>query len=95
MKAHLLGVNRRFGTSQRTNNRYDMARLIAMTEQRPSTSESNTYQVAGFRAVEFNLDPEAFAQFAGLNYPCEVDLETEGRPSANGMDTYVIGIKQK
>lgn len=95
MKIKAVGVSRRFGTSAKTNNHYDMAQLNVLSELRPNVSAANTFQAAGFRVVEYNLEPSAIQDFINLPYPCDIDIVTEARPSPSGVDTFVIGISQK
>lgn len=95
MKVQAIGVTRRFGTSSRTQSRYDMARLLVMTELRPSTNTNNTFQCSGFRETEYLLEPTAIDQFINIQYPAQLDVTTEARPSSNGAETYITGIVQK
>lgn len=95
MQVKAIGVQRRFGTSPRTQRRYDMASLICLTELRPSANQDSTYQASGATSVEYELDPTKIDQFLGLTFPAALDVETEARPSGQRVSTVIIGIKQK
>jgi hypothetical protein len=95
MKIRAVGVSRRFGTSAKTNNYYDMAELNVLTELRPNVSAANTFQAAGYRVVPYNLEPTVIQDFINLPYPCDIEIVTEARPAPSGVDTFVVGISQK
>jgi len=92
MKLDLIGVSRRHGVSQSTNRQYDMCRLHVMGSQTPSQNEHNTFQCAGFRQIEVDLEQNALNVFLGLEYPCTVDVDTDSIPTDRGLVTVVTGL---
>jgi len=94
MKLYVLGASRRYGKGKSSGENYDMAFINTITGLRSSSRPDNTFQAAGFRQMEVQLDPTCINEFLGLNYPAEYEVLTDSRPSQNGLVTVITGLKK-
>lgn len=96
MKALVSGIVHRKGTAKATGQEYDFTRLLTLRPVEPLLSDRMTVRGHGYQEVEVAADPACLPQFAGLKFPCEVDLVTDARPGRFGqLELVVTGINGK
>jgi hypothetical protein len=93
MRVHALGVYRMNGTSKKSGNAYDMAKLVIQVPVEIVATQTMKRVGHGYGAKELDLEPEALAKFGQFSYPCDLDLEIGSRVSAFGLEAVVIGAK--
>lgn len=93
MKITVLGVKRIFGTSSKTGNDFDMCNVCCQVPVQTGSGKATKVEGYGFEVAEIPLDPAALPQFAKVNFPALLDVETDSRPYMGKLETFVTGIK--
>lgn len=102
MKAHVIGVSRINGTSNKSGKLkdYDMGKLLVLQPIEPKAKEDKEagtcFAVSGYgyETMEVDLDPVALIQFKDVRFPCVLDLEMDQRPMFGKLATVCTGINQ-
>ena len=92
MKLNVLGVKRIIGKSKANGSPFDMCRLLASVPI--DVGGTDKFQVTGYGSelAEVNLDPACLPSFAGVKFPCVMDLTTDSRPFRGKFETVVTGF---
>lgn len=92
MKALCAGISRQHGNSKKTGKPYDMARVITLQPIEVVSNPDFSREGYGFQAVEIDLDPACLPRFAGVKFPCTLDLSTTDRIFMGRIQTIVTGF---
>lgn len=95
MKLNVLGVKRIKGISSEAkgSNPFDMCMLFGLVPVENGGSKNVKISGYGFETAEMKLQPEAMESFAGLKFPCVLELETDSVPFMGKFETVVCGYK--
>lgn len=91
MRVHALGVYRMTGTSKKSGNAYDMAKLVIQVPVEVVAMQSMKRVGYGYGAKELDLDVDCLAKFGAFQFPCDLDLEIGSRVSSFGLEAIVTG----
>jgi len=99
MKILVCGVHRRHGVSgpnsKNPGREYDFSQLLALWPIQSQAGQNGAREGYGFEQVEYDLDPACIRDFAGLSFPCEVEVETRVEPNQYGaVRAIVTGLKR-
>ncbi len=93
MKAQILGVKHISGISKEKGTPFEICNaLIALPIENVSNA-SVKITGYGFDVSEMGVLPEALPQFAGLKFPCPVELVLELANYRGKVDTVISGIR--
>lgn len=92
MKALIAGVSRQHGNSKKTGKPYDMARVVTLQPIEVVATSDFSREGHGYVTAEIDLDPAALPRFAGLKYPCVLDLTTTDRIFMGRIQSVVTGF---
>lgn len=95
MRVLVFGVSDQQGTSKKTRTSYRMTRCYVAQQITSRKTEDYNRIGYGFEAAEVDLDPAALPQFAGVQFPSVLDLDTDMRLQSGRMLPVVTGIKAK
>lgn len=95
MKSTVIGVTRMQGVGKASKQAYDMARVLVLSEVKPFQKEGLQISGYGFEVAEVSLNPEALGQFAGMRFPCVVDLDTDMETRGGKLQPVVVGIRKQ
>ena len=93
MKLNVLGVKRISGVSAKSGNDFDMCNLLGIVPVQIGGGKSVRVEGYGYEVAELPLEAAALALFAGIKFPCILELETDSRPYMGKLETFVTGIK--
>lgn len=93
MRVHALGVYRMNGTSKKSGNAYDMAKLVIQVPVEVVANQNMKRIGYGYDSKELDLEAESINKFAQFQFPCDLDLEIGSRVSAFGLEAIVTGAK--
>jgi hypothetical protein len=94
MKIQVLGVKRIKGTSKKTGNDFDMCFLYGMVPVQVGGSDAVKITGHGFEVAQMELDPEALEAFKSVNFPAQLELQTDSRPFMGEFKTVVCGFEK-
>lgn len=95
MISTVIGVSRMQGVGKTSKAPYDMARVLVLNQVKPFSKEGLTISGYGFEVAEVSLHPSAIEQFAGMKFPCQVDLDTDMETRGGKLTPIVVGVRQK
>ncbi len=92
MKASCIGISRQHGISKKTGKPYDMARVMTLQPIEVIATQDFSRDGYGYQSVEIDVEPSALSKFAGVKFPCELDLATTDRIFMGRIQTVVTGF---
>lgn len=95
MQATVIGVSRMSGVGKTSKAAYDMAKVLILSPIKPFSKAELNISGYGFEVAEIPLAVDAVASFAGLRFPCTVDLATDSEVRAGKLQTVCTGIVSK
>lgn len=102
MKAHVIGVSRINGTSNKSGKLkdYDMGKLLCLQPIEAKAKEDKDagtcFAVSGygFETMEVDLDTNALIQFKDIKFPAILDLAMDQRPMFGKLATVCVGLSK-
>lgn len=95
MKVTVFGAMFMRGRSDKTGNDYEMNRVFVAGQITTKKTDKFDRRGYGYEATVVEADPAAEKFFAGLTFPCVLDLETDMRPIGGKLLPVVVGIKAR
>lgn len=100
MKAHVIGVSRINGTSNKSGKLkdYDMGKLVCLQPIESKGKEDKeagtcfAYAGYGYETMEVDLDVAAIPQFKDVRFPAVLDLVMDQRPMFGKLGTVCSGL---
>ncbi len=91
MKFNVIGAKRIEGVAKVSGNPFDMCRVYCVV---PIEQSAGKTKVSGFGSelAELELSPDALPQFAGLKFPCELELKVDQRFVFGEFRSVVVGV---
>ena len=94
MRVHAIGVKRMSGKAKATGKPFDFTQLTILKAVEVSASETFQLQGYGYETCDLDVENESLPKFAGIKFPCQLDLVTSAVPGRRGIRTVITDIKQ-
>ena len=94
MRVYAIGVKRMSGKAKATGKPFDFTQLTILKGIEIIATEHFQLQGYGYETYDLDVDNESLSKFAGIKFPCDLDLVTSTVPGRRGIRTVIIDIKQ-
>lgn len=94
MKVTMIGCKRIQGTGKESGLPFDMCHVYVVVPVDVGQGKV-TVTGYGFEVAEMELSPDAMSQFAGLKFPCELELKVDQRFFRGEFRSMVSGIENQ
>jgi hypothetical protein len=91
MKVTVTGVKRVQGTGKESGNPFDICRVFCLVPVE-NTAGKMTISGHGFEVAEMELEPGALAQFQGVKFPAELELQVDQKFMRGEFRSIVQGL---
>lgn len=92
MKVHAIGVMRMSGIGKDSGKPYDFAQLVVLNPIEPAAKDNFNLVGYGFETSKLDMKVDAVRSFAGVSFPCVIEVQTEEELGRNGIRTVVAGF---